>query len=31
MPKIVVKVWNLITEGKMEEAMNLQQVVSGGD
>lgn len=31
MPKIVVKVWNLLTEGKMEEAMNLQEIVSRGD
>ena len=31
MPKIVVKVWNLVTEGKMEEAMDLQQFVSSGD
>lgn len=31
MPKIVVKVWNLWTEGKMEEAMKLQEVVSRGD
>lgn len=31
MPKIVVKVWNLGAEGKMEEAMKLQEVVSRGD
>lgn len=28
MPKIVVQVWNLWAEGKMEEAMKLQEVVS---
>ena len=31
MPKIVVKVWTLLTEGKIEEAMNLQEFVSRGD
>lgn len=30
MPKIVVKVWNLWTEGKMEEAVKLQEVISRG-
>ena len=31
MPKTVVKVWNLWTEGKMVEAMKLQEIVSRGD
>lgn len=31
MPKIVVKIWNLLTEGKMEEAIKLQEIVSRGD
>ena len=31
MPKIVVEIWNLMTEGKMGEAMKLQEVVSKGD
>ena len=30
-PRIVVKVWNLWTEGKTVEAMKLQEVVSRGD
>ncbi|KAF6236941.1 hypothetical protein HO173_004819 [Letharia columbiana] len=31
MPKIVVEAWNLWTEGKTEDAMKLQEVVSRGD
>lgn len=31
LPKLCVKVWNLWTEGKYEEAMELQKVLSTGD
>ena len=31
MPKIVVKIWNFTAEGKMEEAIKLQEIVSRGD
>ena len=31
MPKIIVKVWNVWTDGKTEEATKLQAVVSSGD
>lgn len=30
-PKLVVKVWNLWCEGKIEEAMKMQEVLSNGD
>jgi len=31
MPKVCVKIWNLYTEGKRDEAFEMQKILSKGD